>query len=331
MRSIDRRRLLKPMADSEIVDVATRVYQRLAGPMLRQSLVPMVFCYAAIVQVQAFVTPYIFQTKSNNLQDQVVEVVVALAVALLISLPLFVLGVGHTMALCGRLAADFVMGDEPDEARAVEMARRATPKMMGLIGNILVRTAGPVVLGVVFMTISAVLGQVGNDGASVISGLFAILAFLLSVVAVPWALYSYALAPTAMVFEGVGAKAARQRSRLLMKKYPFHGTANSALLVVWVIMAIVGLALFLGFYAALALVAATPFYQGLSFAGTGGQLVKTMIEMVPAFLTCWLLVPLYATTTAVLYFDRRVRIEAFDIRTLTEDIEHGDRRTILLS
>lgn len=331
MRSIDKRRLLKPMGDSEIVDVATRVYQSLAGPMLRQSLVPMAFCYAAIVQVYAFVLPAIFQTKTAQLAGQIGEVVLGLTVALLVSLPLFILGVGYTMAVCGRLAAEFVMGEEPDEKRAAETAKKSTPKMMGLLGDIIARTAGPVFLGVVFMTISAVLGQQGGESMSVVAGLLAVLAFVLSVVAVPWALYSYALAPTAMVFEGVNGKTARKRSRELMKKYPFHGAASSSLGIVWVIILIVGTALFAGFSALNFFLAATPFYQSLSFSGTGGQLLKTMIEMLPAFFTCWLVVPLYATTTSVLYFDRRVRIEAFDIRTLTEDIQHADRRTILLS
>ncbi|MBS1709545.1 MAG: hypothetical protein JSS65_12600 [Armatimonadetes bacterium] len=331
MRSIDKRRLLKPMGDSEVVDVATRVYQNLAGPMLRQSLLPMVFCYAAIVQVTAFVIPFIFQTHTTALAGQVAEVMLGVGVALLVSMPLFVLGVGYTMAVCGRLAADFVMGEEPDEARAVELAKKATPKMMRLIGDILLRTAGPLLLGVVFMTVSAVVGQAGGETVSVLSGFLAVTAFILSVVAVPWALYSYALAPTAMVFEGVDGKTARHRSRLLMKKYPFHGGANSALGIVWVIILVVSVALLAGFTTLVGVIAATPFYQNLSFAGTGGQVLRTMVEMLPTLLTCWLVVPLYATTTAVLYFDRRVRIEAFDIRTLTEDIQHADRRSILLS
>ncbi|MBX3112914.1 MAG: hypothetical protein KF857_13020 [Fimbriimonadaceae bacterium] len=331
MRSIDKRRLLKPMRDSEVVDVATRVYQNLAGPMLRQSLVPMAFCYAAIVQVYAFVLPLIFQTKTDQLAGQVGEVVVGLTVALLVSLPLFVLGVGYTMAVCGRLAADFVMGDPPDEKAAASLAMKSTPSMMRLMGDITLRAAGPVLAGVAFMTVSAVMGQRAGDEAALLSGFLAVIAFLCSLVAVPWALYSYALAPTAMVFEGVKGKAARQRSRLLMKSYPFHGAAGSSLLIVWLIIFLVGVSLFAGFSILVSLVAATPFYQGLSFSGTGGQLMKTMIEMLPAFFTCWLAVPLYATTTTVLYFDRRVRIEAFDIRTLAEDIKNADRSTILLS
>ncbi len=332
MRSIDKRHLLKPMTDSEVVDVASKVYQNLAGPMLRQSLVPMAFCYAALVQVVAFVIPYIFSTRTSQLAGQIMEVAFGLGVALLVALPLFVLGVGYTMAVCGRLVADFVMGEAPDEKQAVACAKKATPKMMLLTADLLMRAALPALLGVGFMTLSAALGQSGGgDGISALAGLAAVIAFLLTIVSIPYALYSYALAPTAMVFEDIGARAAKRRSKLLMKKYPFHGNANSALFIVWVIVLIIGLALIGGFTVLVSFIAATPFYQGLAFSGTGGVLLKTLIEMLPTFLTAWLLVPLYATTTTVLYFDRRVRIEAFDIRTLTEDIEHADRRTILLS
>ena len=49
MRSVDRRRLLTPRNTGEILDLATRLYQRLALPLLRLTFPPMLFCFLGLI------------------------------------------------------------------------------------------------------------------------------------------------------------------------------------------------------------------------------------------------------------------------------------------
>src|SRR5690606_22865108 len=53
--------------------------------------------------------------------------------------------------------------------------------------------------------------------------------------------------------------------------------------------------------------------------GSYQDLVLGAVNMMPQFLATWLLMPVAAAAYTGHYFDRRVRLEAYDVKVLTED------------
>ena len=59
-------------------------------------------------------------------------------------------------------------------------------------------------------------------------------------------------------------------------------------------------------------------------------MLEGMVFGVPTFVSLWLLLPLWSTAMTVLYYDRIVRIEAYDVSLILEDIKNESRRSVLL-
>ena len=49
----------------------------------------------------------------------------------------------------------------------------------------------------------------------------------------------------------------------------------------------------------------------------------------PSFLALWLLVPFLSCSLVTIYFDRRIRIEGFDIETMARDVLEGTEKADL--
>ncbi|MEQ1936128.1 MAG: hypothetical protein ABL962_19915, partial [Fimbriimonadaceae bacterium] len=60
-------------------------------------------------------------------------------------------------------------------------------------------------------------------------------------------------------------------------------------------------------------------------SSSGADLSTKLLEIIPTFLAIWLLVPVWAVTTTLIYFERRVRLEGYDIEALAQDVWRNDR------
>jgi hypothetical protein len=49
------------------------------------------------------------------------------------------------------------------------------------------------------------------------------------------------------------------------------------------------------------------------------------LGVLPYFLVIWTLMPLWAIATTIIYYDRRIRLEGYDIEALAEDVWRADR------
>jgi hypothetical protein len=58
-----------------------------------------------------------------------------------------------------------------------------------------------------------------------------------------------------------------------------------------------------------------------------GGLVAKAVGLVPLFLWVWTLVPIWATTIAIIYYERRIRLEGYDIEALAADVWRTSRQT----
>ncbi len=324
---------MKPMKSGEIIDLGARIYQSYARPLLKYSFAPMLLCFLGLVQVGVFVLPGIFVTKAGtNFAGQFGEVAISMLISVLVSLPLFIIGVGHSTGLATRVVSDVILGNDVNVPKSVIAARVGGWAMAKILFKAVVVSCGVLALGLLFMLVGGILSQAGttNDALVVICGLLSFGGIGVGLVAIPVGLAMFALIPVVAVLEPQSDKAVLSRSRDLMRRQPVHGTGADAIGNLGLLCIFVGGVIYSGASIIVSLIEALPYLSSLGMSGAGGSLAKGILDSTPAFLTLWFLVPFWTCGITLVYFDRRVRLEALDIEMLARDVLHADRTTVLL-
>jgi hypothetical protein len=68
-------------------------------------------------------------------------------------------------------------------------------------------------------------------------------------------------------------------------------------------------------------------FFGMDQVGSGraAAWAESVVSIVPIALTVWLLMPLYGVFMTLLYYDRRIRLEGYDVDTLVDAAERARR------
>lgn len=297
--------------------------------MLKSTALSSLFCFAAAAFILNFVLPGLLATRHpGEIQAEVFEAAIALLLGIVIGAPLFLLGLSYSSGVIVNLVAEFMLGREPSP----EAARIAGAKALGRLFALSVYEAilswTGVILAVGLLMLSALLPDSGfyGDAAPFVS-LLAVLGFILSFGMLPIVLIRYALAPAAATLENLGPMAAAKRSVQLMRGSPWQPSGyNTAWMFVGAIL-LLALLLLPGFTAALdafGLSGEVRIFVGVPFLT---EIVSGAASLLPLYLAVWTLVPVWCVGATILYFERRVRIEGFDIQMLSSDVRANDKRS----
>lgn len=331
MRSVDRRRLLQPRRPQEILDLSTRLYRKLAWPILRLTLPSMVLLYAGLVFFQGFVLPGLLTTSApDDIRVQFGELMTVYAIALFVALPIVVIALGHTVGLTTRLIADYMLEQKVDLDAAAGAAKKGAMTMVGLLTSIFLRSGIVLMVSGGLMMVSAYSEQAGyTSGLADLATLFAVLGLIAGFIMVPIVMSRLCLAPAIAVVEGMPPRTARKRSGTLMARSRHIASGYDTLLSLWVVSFFVALVLWLGFFGAFSMSTLSGFIQGLSGRSILWSIFAETLMTLPTFLAVWLLVPFMTCCVTVLYFDRRVRLEALDIEEMAHDVLKGTQEADL--
>lgn len=322
--------MLRPMSNGEALDLALRSFRAVGAPILRLSAVPTLFCYLVLVFFSVFVAPGLFWTKDpQSLSVQAGEVAFVFAMALFVAFPLFMLGISYTSGLVTRLVSDFILGNQPDEVSATSNARQSLFTMSW--ASLLTIATALLIIGTSFtlLFLSAYLEPLTNET----NAWPAVVAFVASVglfvgfLAFPVTLSTQALAPAAVVLEGLRGRYATRRSRFLMKAGPFQEAGSGKMVMLWLVSIFIFLAIYLGTTMAFEIVNIDGFIDGWLGIGNLSQIAHRMVGMLPFYLSLWILIPLWAATTTIIYYDRRIRLEGYDIEVLSMDARRTSRQS----
>lgn len=331
---MERRQRLRPMSVPEISALAIQVYQTLGGKILRLTAVPTLFCLAAFAFVGKVVLPMLGETSNpTSTSVQIGEAMFGIGLAILVGVPLFLLGVSYITGAVTSLVADYMTGQVPTAENARAEALRIFPKLFILKLREVLVGASALIVSLGFLMLSALLDSSSPDGwgaggvaALGMIGIFAGFVVLAAVHA------SHALAPCVLQIEGLSPREAAKRSRALVKaskvrfQAGFDAGGTSALtntyaliFVVWLVLA-AGVGSFIGVLEAadlLRFLSGPTWFQGLLLAA---------LQLLPWYLLLWVTVPIWSTTAAIVYFERRVRLEGYDIEALAKDVWQKDRQ-----
>lgn len=275
---------LRPRSPSEIVDAAFQLYRRNAGPILLMSAV----AYAPAIIVQLLILG----------TAPTAQGVPALAGSLAVVGGL-ISWLGYALmsgAVC-RLAADVYLGKPADVGGSV---RATLPRVPALMGAAVLKTlamAAPVALVGVFFALVIPATARGGAGGAGITVLLGVLFFFAAMVAALYLFATYFAVTPLVVIEGEGPTGSMSRSSKLSegRRLPILGTVALVFAIYLVLMlAVMTIAALLG---------------GFTSVQTVGQVLAMHAFTIIAY-------PLYAVTEMLLYYDARIRREAFDVEVM---------------
>ena len=323
VNALDRRQFLRPMTSSEVLERSARIYQLAARHILAKTAVPTLFCYIAIVFATTFLLPGFFNViGGQNLSNDIISISIAAALTLFLALPLFMFGLGQSFSTSVAAVNDYITGDRLPGEPAVEGVPLPNPwEFTVLLTGTTLEAFFPLIGASGLFLIGAVLENLYPN--SLLPGLFAIFGVFVAVVAFflcPILLMRNAIVPIAAIVEQKNGKLARQRGRQLARSTPTTGGIWESMLFGLVVTFFVGLGLFLMLQTVTSLVLGGGPLQNWLGTAIFGDLIRSGIEMIPGYLLLWLLTPFWAALCTTIYYDRRIRLEGYDIRMLAKDV-----------
>lgn len=312
--------------------MSVRIYQELGGMILRHTAVPTVMTLTAVLFITNYVLPAFLQTThKTNINLQLLEVAVSLGVAVFVAGPLYLLGISYSACIICSLVSDYMNGWTPDLKKASDTVRSSLKRMFGLTLLELVFACGPLLFGLLLLMVSALLSQLYPEPDSVAPGVIlflAIVALIISLFAVPLALSRYSLAAPIVVFEGLKPKEATKRSVALSKGTQFHPSAWNVTQSLFFVIGLLALFIYGGLELVAGLLGLRDLLQNALAGVAAHDILLFIFDALPMFLTILTVVPVWCVTTTILYFERRTRLEAYDIEALTRNMVKNAKATV---
>ncbi|MDI9641091.1 hypothetical protein QPK87_05365 [Kamptonema cortianum] len=325
LRSIDRRRHVRPMAASELLDLAARIYQSSVSKAFGKTVLPIFYSYLSLVFIRTFFIPVLFPPTDYRTQhaDWAFP---AILLSIFFALPLFFSGIASSLCESIKVSVAAVMGENSTPDKKVSLARMTNSLFysvtMGLLPTLIPFALIIAGVSIARLDPNSLLAQTAIFIGVILGGL--------SVFITPITLNRYVLVAPVTVFEGASFLDSLRRSYFLMKRQAGVESGFGHAFSAWTTIGILALLVWIGVWLGISTVGLTTI--GTRFFGSSvwADIVNSAIGIIPGFFIMWVLVPLWGTIVTILYFDRRSRIEAYDIRLLAKDVMDADRTTVLL-
>jgi hypothetical protein len=325
----DRRFFLRPMKTGEMLDLALRCYQRLGWTYLRLTAISALLCLAAYKFDTQIVFPAFLVTKNAaDLNVQLGELVTTVALALFVAGPLFVIALSWSTCIVCQLVSDTVLGNMPSPMAALATARRAIWTVFRVnLYQLMIACAG-LAISVALLALGGLLAKTtsSDSAAAGLVAFIGIVALIISVFFFLGSVARYALAAPIVILEGGRVKESARRSVTLQKPFGYHAAGSGTIWGLFFLSALVFLLLEFGIGMLMDAGGVTPFlenfFRGVPF---GGFFIESL-GMLPAFLAIWTIIPFWAATVTILYYERRVRLEGYDIEALAADVWRTDHQ-----
>lgn len=318
------------MTNGEMYDTSVGAYQSLGTTILKLTALPTLFCVAAFSFVTGYIFPLLFSTESEtNIGAQLLEVVLAIALAFAVGGPLLLIGASLAGAIITSLVSDYMIGNVPSVEAATRTARRLLPKMFLLALRALLVSSVGFLLSIVILMVSALIAEQGGSTDD-LSGLIAgvgILGLWVGIILFPIFLSRYALSIPVLVLEGTGVKAAVQRSAQLLRSSPYFSSAYNTVLGLCFLVFLLWLLMWGGLSGIFSMLDVSAWLRNATTGTAWYDLARMAMDVLPWFMSMWIVIPIWCTTCTILYYERRTRLEGYDIEALAQDVWRADKQS----
>lgn len=303
----------------ECVDLTVNAFRSLGWGILWKTALPALYCWTVIHFTFDYVLADFFTTKAGTaVQAQLQETLFKLGLAFFVGLPLLLVGVAYVSAVASAMVGDWVAGVIPNANVAAAEARRKLPKAIAVVALEVATVSPAFIIAAACLFFSAFGGALfGKTDAEIpaIQALFGFLGIVIGFLISTYRWVSSALVVPVIMNEDVPTHKASTRSRSLLRIKVFDRSGDAAISNLMGTLFLVELALSAGLatlieaFAGMGLVAS-------SIRTTGSSPVAIVLDLISGFVLIWIVITFGAIGRAIVYFDRRIRIEGYDIELM---------------
>src|ERR1044072_7574842 len=155
---LDRRNRLRVMNGREFLDVAFRAYQTMGWTILKITLVPSLFCLAAVTFFFWYVLPSYGVTRTpGSTANQIMEAGSTTGLALFVAGPLFLVRLSYPSIVATKLVSDFMVGNVPSAQSADAAGRLRLTSLFWLNARQLLLSSGGILMSFGLLAVSDVI------------------------------------------------------------------------------------------------------------------------------------------------------------------------------
>ncbi len=316
--------ILEPMSTGDVIDRAVRIYRRNFAPLISIAAVPGFIGYLASTFFLYGYSKTILSAAETDIPEFSPVSILMMAIGGLLY-PLWLFALLMTISGMSRVIGDHIMLDEAITLRkcfAASRKRLGDILLMGLLG-IAILFVVYIILSIIFVIVIVIAALLAGITASTgmpqwfiltFTGIAALLAIGLGIAAALWVIARVVFLPQVVMIEGQTAGVSLGRAMELGKGNWYR---------------VGGIVLFTYFVSLSLLSALTlPVLAGLYFTG----FVDAEFMMSPTWniiytsfsqLSNLLCLPIWIVSYTLLYFDSRVRKEAYDLELLAREVNPG--------
>lgn len=278
---------------------------------------------ASITFLIGYVLPRFTTTQHpNSTPAQLVEVLSATGFAVFIGGPVFVCGSIYGSSVAIQLCSQCLLGEPLNVQAAEEIARMRLGRLLTCgIRELFVRSSG-LLIGGSLLFFGGLLAKVTpeSDFSAGVLALIGGIAVLVGFFVYGSLMLRRSLIIPIAALESIPFKAIPSRNRELMKAWSIHRSGASSIGSSFFVAAIVGFAICGGLQMAASLIGLSEWFSSITDGLFLQPILVAALNSVPVFIALWVAIPFWSAITTTLYYERRVRIEGFDIEQLAEEL-----------
>lgn len=327
MQRVQRIESLKPMSSGEILDLTTKAFREVGARVLRPTFGAAVLVYIAFMMMTQLLLPQLFYTKNpGNVFAQVGEVATAVVLGLTTALPIIVVGLSLIVTHSVHAVSDFMAGRIVHEVERQKRADRDLFRSIRLILRSLLLGFSGVLGTLALLLLSALLDQSANSDLAALSAGVAVFSGVVSFGVFVYVMIRHSLAPAALLLENLDPKGAARRSVQLLKGYRGAGAGDDSVVALSFIITLLALFLWGGIAFIYNITGVLQWLSAIVGRFWWGEVVVSLVSGIPYLIGFWLMVPIWSVGCTVIFYERRIRLEGYDIELLHHELAPKNRR-----
>ena len=299
---------LRPLGFGEMLDQTFNIYRRNFGLFLGVSILPPIVALLVAAAVAVLAVFGIGMATLKDIDHLSITVIAGLAVVGVVLLLIYYTTMVLSQAASIRAVSEVYLGRQTTISESFSSAfRRLGPLLLITISVTLIAFL-PMIVPAALGVTAFFMGKADNTAAAVILGIVAFLTLMAAWVYMVFIVLRYLLAIPSCVIENRTTAEALHRSAFLMKGNYFRALG---------ILVLIGL---LGALIAWALQIPTVILS-LLLAKTSVPWLGTVVSQLVQFAASAFIAPLGTIAHALIYYDARIRKEAFDIELMMREAD----------
>ncbi|MBL8059964.1 MAG: hypothetical protein JNK63_04515 [Chthonomonas sp.] len=320
MHRVQRMESLRPMTSGEILNLTTMAFREIGMAILRPTFSAATLVYVAFMMMTQLILPQMFTTRApHSVSSQVSEVATTVVLGIFTALPILVIGLSIIITHSVHATADYVSNRWVHEGERQARSDQSLKLTMWLTLRTLVFACSGLLITLFLLLASALLNDIRPDLSAVAGGI-AIFSSVVALAIFLYVLVRHSLAPAAALLENAPNHEAPRRSIQLLRTYRGAGSGDDSIVAIGLSLTLLGLCFWGGIEAIYGTLGVIPWLTNVLGRHWWGEIAMSLATGLPYLFAFWVIVPIYSVGTTLVFFERKIRLEGYDISLLHDEL-----------